>query len=215
MERIKGCSFCFPPENEKILSITPNFYVVPSIGSIVEGYVLINMKYHLPSLGCLDLSLLDEFMSLKENVRNALESVFKRGCILYEHGRAGTSLRFQGDDKISYHAHLHCVAINVDLLGKIAEKYQPIKLNAWRNVVQLEKSYRHYLYYEDNDRNMFFFPVYDYPKPQFIRSLLANELNDPEAADWRKKPNWENMVNTYEKLLPCFNLSISGGKPHE
>jgi diadenosine tetraphosphate (Ap4A) HIT family hydrolase len=214
MEKIKGCSFCFPSNNEKILKIMPHFYVVPSIGSIVEGYVLINMKYHLPSFGCLDPSLLDEFLLLKENVRKALESVFGRGCIFYEHGRVGTSLRLLGDDKISHHAHLHCVAINVDLLGKISEKYQPLRLNAWCEVIQLEKYYKHYLYYEDNDKNMFFFPVDNYPKPQFLRSLLAIELNDPEAADWREKPNWENIAITYEKLLPYLNSSI-GGKSYE
>lgn len=34
------CRFCYPPEKERILYATENFYVMASLGPIVEGYLL-------------------------------------------------------------------------------------------------------------------------------------------------------------------------------
>lgn len=38
------CRFCYPPEKERILYATENFYVMASLGPIVEGYLLIVSK---------------------------------------------------------------------------------------------------------------------------------------------------------------------------
>lgn len=38
------CRFCYPPEKERILYTTENFYVMASLGPIVEGYLLIVSK---------------------------------------------------------------------------------------------------------------------------------------------------------------------------
>lgn len=185
---------------------------MPSIGSIVEGYLLLNMKYHIPSFGNLNEKFLDEFLSLKDEIRDALEHIYKTGCIFYEHGRAGSSLKLDGGDIISYHAHIHCVAVDVDILTSICKDYEPIKINNWKEVVRLEKKYHHYLYYEDNEKNMFFFPVHTYTKPQYLRSALAEEINDPSSADWRKKPNWGNIENSVKKLSLHFSKKeVSSG----
>ena len=42
-----GCRFCNPPEKERILMETDNFYVMVSLGPIVEGYLLIVAKKHM------------------------------------------------------------------------------------------------------------------------------------------------------------------------
>lgn len=43
------CRFCYPPEKERILYATENFYVMASLGPIVEGYLLIVSKKHIPA----------------------------------------------------------------------------------------------------------------------------------------------------------------------
>ena len=44
------CRFCYPPEKERILYATENFYVMASLGPIVEGYLLIVSKKHIPAI---------------------------------------------------------------------------------------------------------------------------------------------------------------------
>lgn len=204
MNKVQGCRFCFPSEKEHILKETHNFYVIPSIGSIVEGYLLLNIKYHIPSFEEMPEHFLDEFLTLKDEIKDGLEYTYGRGCIFYEHGRAGVSITLQGKDKISYHAHLHCVATSVDLLEMICKDYKPIKINEWREVKRLAKNYPHYLYYE-NKKNKYFFPVDIYVRRQYLRSCLAKTLHIPNAADWMAEPKWENVENTVKKLSLYFS----------
>lgn len=204
MNKVQGCRFCFLSDKEHVLKETHNFYVIPSIGSVVEGYLLLNIKYHIPSFGEMSEHFLDEFLTLKDEVKDALERVYGRGCIFYEHGRAGVSTTLQGEDKISYHAHLHCVAISVDLLERICKNYKPIKINEWREVMRLAKIYSHHLYYE-NKKNIYFFPVDTYVMPQYLRSCLAEALHIPDAADWNREPKWENIENSVKKLSLYFS----------
>lgn len=205
MKKVEGCRFCFPSERENVLKETQNFYVIPSIGSITEGYLLLNIKYHVPSFGNMDEHLLDEFLTLKDEVKNALEHAYGRGCIFYEHGRAGASIALQGEEKICYHAHLHCVSTNLDLLEMIRKDYRPIEINEWSEVMQLAKKYPYYLYYE-NKKNMYFFLVDTCVRQQYLRSILAEALHIPDAADWHKEPKWGNIENTVKKL----SLYLSG-----
>jgi len=204
MNKVKGCRFCFLSERENVLKETQNFYVIPSIGSIVEGYLLLNIRYHIPSFGNMDEHFLDEFLTLKDEIKNALEHVYGRGCIFYEHGRAGVSIALHEEEKICYHAHLHCVNTKVDLLEMISRDYRPIEINEWREVMQLVKKYPYYLYYE-NKKNKYFFLVDTYVRRQYLRSILAETLHIPNVADWRKEPKWENIENTVKKLSLYFS----------
>ena len=204
MNKVQGCTFCFLSQRVNVLKETQNFYVIPSIGSIVEGYLLLNIKYHIPSFGNMDEHLLDEFLTLKDEIKNTVQHAYGRGCIFYEHGKAGTSITLQGGDKISYHAHLHCIAIDIDLLETICKDYKAIRINEWREVKRLAKKSPHYLYYE-NEKDMYFFPVDIYVRKQYLRFKLAEALHIPEAADWSKVPNWENVESTVNKLSSYFS----------
>lgn len=202
-KKVKGCRFCYLSDDEKVLMKTENFYVIPSIGSIVEGYLLLNTKYHINSYGNMDENLLYEFIIIKKEIKKILDNLFKKSCIFFEHGRAGVSTTFENTNKICYHAHLHCVATNVDLFKRICKDYKPIILKEYKELLQLTKEYPDYLYYE-NKKIMVFFPIDIYIRPQYLRSILAEELNKPNEADWRKVPNWKNVKKTIKKLQYYF-----------
>jgi ATP adenylyltransferase len=204
MNKVEGCSFCYPSDKECILRETNNFYLVPSIGSIVKGYILLVTKYHIPSFGEMPEQLLNEFIALKCEVKTALEETYANGCIFYEHGIAGASMTLQQDDKISYHAHLHCVAVGIDLLETICNEYDPLKIREWQEIMQLSRTYPQYLYYE-NGENMYFFPVDIYVRRQYLRFCLAKLLGKPRAADWHREPGWQNIEDTVDKLSHYFS----------
>lgn len=204
MNKVQGCRFCFLSESEIVLKETQNFYALPTVGSMVEGYLLLNPKSPLPSLGSMNVRSIGEFLSLKEEIKNALAHIYG-GVIFFEQGRVGVCIALPGEDKTTcHHAHLHCVGVNVDLSKRICEDgYRPIKISEWGEVIDLAEKYPHYLYYE-NMENMYFFPATSVP-PQYLRFILAEALGIPDAADWRKAPNWENIRNTVKKLSLQFS----------
>ena len=100
----KNCRFCFLSDEEKIIIETDNFYIIPSVGSIVEGYLLLNTKFHIPAMASINKALVGELLQLKKRIRTILMDVYKTGCIFYEHGRAGSSIKFRGTEEICFHA---------------------------------------------------------------------------------------------------------------
>lgn len=80
MEEI--CRFCLPPEKERIIYTTEHFYVMVSLGPILEGYLLIISKQHIGACLHLPLEILDEFCKLKSKIYNILTDVYGRMYLL-------------------------------------------------------------------------------------------------------------------------------------
>lgn len=105
------CRFCYPPEKERILYATENFYVMASLGPIVEGYLLIVSKKHIPACANIPNEIFQEYLDLKEKVKGVLNKVYG-ACIFYEHGKTGSYV-IGKDHRHCFHAHLHCIPVEV------------------------------------------------------------------------------------------------------
>jgi diadenosine tetraphosphate (Ap4A) HIT family hydrolase len=196
--KLEGCKFCYLDSSEQILKETENYFIIPSVGSIVPGYLLLISKLHFPSCGSIDKSLIDEFLKLKSEAKTVLEQAFGKGCIFYEHGRAGSSLTLKQKAEICYHAHLHCVAVDIDLEPEIAKDNKEIIVDNWAEVINLTDTNPDYLYFE-NKTKMYFFPVSTYKRPQYLRHLLAKCVDKQDTGDWKQFPKIENMTETVER----------------
>src|SRR5687767_6720535 len=107
-QMIKECRFCNPPDKDRILYETDNFYIMLSLGPIVEGYTLLVSKQHIDSCANVPYELLSEFDMLYHKTKNILATEFG-SCIAYEHGRAGTCMIPMENSKHCFHAHMHFV----------------------------------------------------------------------------------------------------------
>src|SRR5947209_721480 len=92
-EILKDCRFCVPPQKERILYETDNFYVMLSLGAFVEGYVLINSKTHEDCCAAFDDKMGPEFDELFQKTKAILLKSYG-ACLCFEHGRAGACLQF-------------------------------------------------------------------------------------------------------------------------
>lgn len=99
----------------RVVRETENFVVLPTIGQIVEGYLLIVSKQHYLSFGHIPAQCFREFMNLKEETRQVLSEVYT-SPIFFEHGPISESKR--GGCCVE-HAHLHVVPARIDLLDKL------------------------------------------------------------------------------------------------
>lgn len=198
----ENCRFCFPPDKERILKKTKNFYIMLSLGPIVEGHMLIITKSHIPLFQSLSEHLVIEFLAIKRVVRKIFNEKYG-GCIFFEHNLSSTSIT-KRDTPHDYHAHLHCVPTDADILQDIKEFLIPTQVANWDSLRDYARRFSESIYYEDNNGNMYIFPVNKHLRKQFLRYLLAKKLGVPERADWAIYLGWEDIFTAIKKLTPLF-----------
>lgn len=93
-----------------------NFVALPSVGALVEGWLLLAPKRHFISFGALSGALLAEAKGFKEFLSSVLTECY--GTVTaFEHGpsASGRTLGCGVD-----HAHLHLVPVGFDLLSGVS-----------------------------------------------------------------------------------------------
>ena len=196
----KACRFCNPPEPERILYQTEHFYVMVSLGPIIEGYLLIITKEHIGA--CLNIpeSLFEEFLSVKEKVREILTNEYGH-CLFYEHGKIGSSLTIN-DHFHCLHAHMHCIPSSIQLNDYISKDIAGIEHSNIYDCYNYMKGLEKYLLVEDN-RIMTYVPTGSIRK-QYLRYMLAKHLNVENRWDWVNNQNWELIDKSIKRLKPVF-----------
>jgi diadenosine tetraphosphate (Ap4A) HIT family hydrolase len=198
----ENCRFCFPPDKERILKKTKNFYIMLSLGPIVEGHMLIITKKHIPSFQRLPKHLVAEFLAIKGAVKKILSEEYG-DCIFFEHNLSSTSIT-KRETPHDYHAHLHCIPTDVDILEGIKEVLTPIHVDNWYSFGVHAGRFSESIYYEDNNEDMYIFSVNRHLRKQFLRYLLAKKLGVPERADWTIYLGWADIFTAKKKLTPLF-----------
>ncbi|WP_178988501.1 HIT domain-containing protein [Winogradskyella schleiferi] len=202
------CRFCNPPDKSRILFETKNFYVMLSLGPIVEGYLLINSKEHIESCSLLSESLSEEFEFVTLVVKNILIETYG-GCIFYEHGRTGSCLTFTDANKHCYHAHMHCVPVNINISESIKGTLLPIICDTWEDFRIKAKEYNEpYLFIEDDGIKKIYFVIKEVRR-QYIRYLVSQKIDNKDSWNWVEYQGWDKIESAKIKLLPFFNKILN------
>lgn len=190
---------------------SPNFVVLPSLGALIEGWLLLVPKNHFICMGALPDSLASEMQEMKYLISSILQQHYGEVCI-FEHGPSKAHISVGcGVD----HAHIHFVPLTFDL-GSAATPFLPEGIH-W-----LESGFdgckaafsrgEDYLYFEQ--------PVgYGYIAKhngfasQVFRRAIASSIGFPDQFSWREHPQFTNVFATIDKLqaqsetvLSCKNL---------
>ncbi len=121
------CRFCELPRREEILLESEWAYSFPSLGALIEGWMLVSPRSHVFSLSELDGTEWDAFRELAMNTRLRVEKLYGT-CVTFEHGAAGSG---RGAGCGVNHAHLHVVPMDVDLRAVIAESSDKVGTYDW------------------------------------------------------------------------------------
>src|ERR1017187_4678860 len=73
------------PWNEPLIE-TEHFTVIPSLGALVEGWLLIVPKMHFISMGALPIDLRAEADGLEHQTRSLLKAKYRKPVVGFEHG---------------------------------------------------------------------------------------------------------------------------------
>jgi ATP adenylyltransferase len=179
---------------------TQYFKVVPSLGSLIEGWVMIVPKNFYISFGAIDNTLIyEELFNLIKDLRQIIKSEYGE-LVMFEHGPV--SKKSLVGCSIDY-AHLHVVPISIDLIEKSkAFSNQNIE---WLSVEGIEKTVEYYnnrdpyLFVTDINENSFIGTGKNLPS-QLFRKTIANYLGIADLFDWKVYPFTDNINKTIKVL---------------
>lgn len=200
------CDFCEGYENiiinsrkiNRVLLETESFYVIPTIGSFVEGYLLIISKKHILSMGCL---LSDEYYELSKIIivlRNFFKKYYNCEAIVFEHGTGSVT---DASSASVVHAHTHVIPTNSSIMNQIENHFGKDNITRIRDIKRLSEygaSHRSYLYYQDINSQQYIIDDF-LCTSQILRKFIYEELNK-DRWDWRLYPEYENLLKTINKV---------------
>lgn len=174
---------------------TENFVVLPSVGQIVEGYLLIMPKPHFTSMANMDKTLFPELEHVYSEVDRILKSNYTKP-IFFEHGVCRSEYQYNGS--CIDHAHIHAVPAPVDVSDELAKKYKFTKIKKVSELGEIAHD-KNYLYVDNGSGNKFIFEANNI-QSQLIRYLIAEKLNTPKKGDWFLYSGKEEMLATIKRL---------------
>jgi diadenosine tetraphosphate (Ap4A) HIT family hydrolase len=169
---------------DQVLFESPNFVVVPTVGSIVPGWLLILPRKHFLCVGAMGDAMIQEMLDLRRRAAASLRVEFGP-VTFFEHGPAepGTSVGCGVD-----HAHLHLVATRINLVEGAQQVLQePL---TWASVGGLEATATSfarktsYLYVELANGKAWI-GTGNRIGSQAFRKVIAAASGRTEAFDWK------------------------------
>ncbi|MCI0722878.1 MAG: hypothetical protein L0338_28495 [Acidobacteria bacterium] len=183
--------------NEPLME-SANLAVLPSLGALVEGWLLLVPKQHLISMGAVPDSMVDELHEMKHIACSILQLLYGEVSV-FEHGPS------RGNCKVGCsvdHAHLHIVPVQFDLASAVTP-FLPEDADWSRGGLAECRSAFHrgedYLYLEQ--------PIgagrittHRALGSQLFRRAIASRVGTPNQFDWREHPELPNVIATIKKV---------------
>lgn len=191
-----NCVFCnidkSRPENT-IIEESDNFIVLPTIGALVDGYLMIVSKKHINSMSELKENEKIEYEFLIEKYRNKFKNIYNKFPIIFEHGSPINDSDMKASSVI--HAHTHIVNhkfINEESIVK------NLNFKILENLNYLSKEQNYIMYI--NPENICYVSYNFEPVSQMMRKIIAKDLGYENKFDWKKEIFIENINSTIKKF---------------
>ena len=171
-----------------------NFVALPSLGSLVEGWLLLVPKEHFISMAAIPPELVDEMEDMKVRISAQVSDTYGEVCV-FEHGPAfarrnvGCSVD---------HAHLHIVPITFGL-AEAARPFMPLDAEwntaSWHGCRDAHLAGMDYLYLEQPLGNGVICTRADLGS-QVFRKAIASKIGRADEFNWREFPELETVAKT-------------------
>ena len=208
-----GCSFCAEIHDpalglhrevipgsptRRILAESAHWLLVPTIGALAPGHLLIVSREHYPACLHAPLEARRELERFLASVAERLRELYSGPVVCFEHGESAGSLKGRSGSCID-HAHLHVVPAPPSFVSHLTGRG-----TGWRRVESFAASgasasdgHAYLLAGELFPRNRIF--IREAPgvvPPQLLRRVLSSELHTGQSWNWRIHPQPENFLQT-------------------
>ncbi|MFG1690555.1 methyltransferase domain-containing protein [Gemmatimonadota bacterium] len=182
----------------RVLIETPQFIVVPALGPLALGHLLIIPKAHLLSISRLSLEHRLELITLMRQCRQVLRSTYG-DIVVFEHGPKEED---QAGGICIAHAHVHIMPYEGEAQRILREDLEETELYGLTELIENPPD-EDYVYFEGSDGLSFKYAA-DFSVPsQYVRQVICEDLGNPDW-DWRETPSMEMVVVTYRDLIGKF-----------
>ena len=202
----KDCAYCqyldgHVQQNERTIYRSENFFVIPTLGQFVTGYLLIIPFQHIMSNGELSREHLEEFQIVLSDVEYIINLAYpeSKGILVWENG-SGTSGKGKAKDSL-VHSHVHIApsGLTADEIKEMAGfHFDELEIMDLPNFKE-----HSYLLMRCPDKEKWLInndPKVYIPR-QYVRQLIAEEYNIPgDAWNWRTHPFEDIMYQTVETI---------------
>jgi len=184
----------------KVLLESKNFIVIPSLGSLVEGWLLIIPKQFHINLSQLDQRHMEDLQDLIRRIESRVLPKFGEKYVLFEHGPQ--NFKSKTGCGVDY-AHLHFVPFGHDLKKGLKSflhlEYDWQELENISDLTNYKNSKKDYLLLLDqNGKASITFQ--ENILSQTFRRVIANYLGKPNEFDWKCNFKEDNIHSTIDKL---------------
>jgi len=187
-----GCRFCELPDRDRVLRIDQTFAVMLSLGPLVSGHFMLVARDHHQSSAELPQG---EIRLANQVIQRILVGLRNRygEYTAFEHGRAGACVPPGHGEDHCYHAHVHFLPKDVNLVARARADYDFVRFDDWQSF-QRAHSERPvpYLAVWDGDDVWAAFDPKDLPH-HYLRTKVAEALGEPLFGDWAAFPRLDDV----------------------
>lgn len=202
---VKDCAYCryldgYPADNERTVYESESFFVLPTVGQFITGYLLVIPYEHVTSNGELDSKRLEEFKQVLQDVEYLLKITYNASNVLVWENGSGNGGIGKAKDSI-VHSHVH-VCPSQYTSEKIMEvsgfPFETITLDDLKDYTEhsylLVRTPNHDVWKINNNPNL-------YIPRQYVRQLVAEEYELPgDSWNWRTHHFSDKMYQTVEDI---------------
>ncbi|MEU6215021.1 MULTISPECIES: hypothetical protein [Streptomyces] len=205
-----NCQFCIEfnerAPKSRIITETDNGWVLlPTIGCLTPGYSLYMPREHLDAAADVTPDDLPKVAAGMESMRALIQKQYGP-TIVAEHGPRDCEL---GASCCS-HAHLHLIPVpDPDAILAVYEKVggPGQRLSSLLDLPAAAQT--SYLYLSPRPGEHCYWPADGRFARQFVRRVVADQLDIGEQYDWRDHPFTETQHQTYDTLTAAVRVSAT------
>jgi ATP adenylyltransferase len=175
-----------------------SFVAIPSLGALIEGWLLLVPKDHFISLGALPDQLVTEMEDMKAKVSAYVGSEYGKVCV-FEHGPASASREVGCSVD---HAHLHIVPLGFDI-ATAARPFMPHDAvwsrASWSKCQEAYRAGKDYLYFEQPLGSGWISTHRNFGS-QIFRKAIAAQIGRPDEFNWREHLQLDTVAKTIDVL---------------
>ena len=196
-----SCCLCSQKTNDvwnDPLFESQNFVVLPSLGALVQGWLLLAPKQHFICMGSLSSSLIVEMQEMKRFLYSYLHEAYGR-VYIFEHGPSRENLSVGcGVD----HAHLHFVPLPFDPMEEMATLLPNGMVWSQAGPEDCQAAFnqgKDYLYMEQ-PIGVGRIATHHGFGSQLFRRAIAARIGTPNQFNWREYPQISNVLATIDSV---------------
>ena len=145
--------------------------------------------------------MLEETRLIKETLTELFSKVFSMP-VYFEHGAMSDVCK---GGCCSVHAHMHCVAVDVDIVPELKQSELKVKeINNFNEIRNQSSCNKPYLYYENQINKKYLIEVEEI-ESQFIRKKIGIKMGIVDRLEWSQNIQYQWMIDTIKRVTPFFN----------